>query len=230
MPEETHSPGIELKLENGMVIKGDNAEEALKSAAKIIEDNVKSYRETKAELDRLSAQFQEFQSRPPAPPPKTEASNFKERYYQLLNEDPIEAQNYLDSVRFGIQKPSDVPARFNEMYERISVLDGQTLAASFVNAHPEFPSDNEAAQVLTGRVRDLQRQGHPTDLHTMEMAWNQVVNEGKARPLEQRVEQSEELPPSPGGTGSAMSDAELRKAENLSDKELMALLKSKGML
>lgn len=227
----SNPPGIELKLDNGNVIKADNAEEALKVAAKMIEDNSKAYRETKATLDSMQGQFQtlqqqiEQQKRPPA-----DSNAFqKDEYYKLLNEDPIEAQNYLDAHRFGIQEPDQVPRRFNEMYEKISVLDGQTLAASFTNNHPEFPSDPEAAKALTDRIKVLQIQGHPTDMHTMDMAWNQLVNEGKVKPLEQQQAQ-EDLPPSPGGSGAVLSDTEIQKIDQMDTKALEAYLKSKGML
>src|SRR5215469_9717447 len=120
------TPGIELKLDNGMVIKGENAEEALKSAAKIIEDNVKYSRETKAQLEQLQQQFNAVQQQVQAQKPKEESHNgfAKDKYYQLLNEDPLEAQNYLDAYRFGIADPDQVPQRFNQMYEKISQLDG----------------------------------------------------------------------------------------------------------
>lgn len=229
MPDST---GIELKLENGMVIKGDNAEEALKNAAKIIEDNVKSYRETKAQLDQLSTQFNEFQQRQAQPPPKPQQSTDgfnNDKYFQLLNQDPVAANDYWFEHRFG-QKPEQVAADFRGVQEKISVLDGQSLAAAFTNMHPDFPSDNESAQALTGRIKELQRMGHPTDLHTMDLAWNQLVNEGKLKPMEQTPEPQESLPPSMMGVGGMTSGVDMNKIDQMSDKDLYALLKSKGML
>ena len=229
MPEGTTQSGIELKLDNGMVIKGENAEEALKSAAKIIEDNVKYSRETKAQLEQLQQQFNTVQQQVQAQKPKPESSNgfAKDKYYQLLNEDPLEAQNYLDAYRFGISDPDQVPQRFNQMYEKISQLDGANLAASFANAHPEFPSDTESANKLTERVRILNGMGHPADVHTLDLAWQQLLTEGTVKALEKEQE-PEELPPSLGGGGYTMAEAQ--KAENMSDRELMALLKAKDML
>jgi hypothetical protein len=218
---------IELKLENGMVIKGDNAEEALKSAAKIIEDNVRSYRETKAQLDTLQNQFQTFQQQQQKPPePPNGWSN--EKYYQLLNQDAALAQDYWFEHRTG-QKIGDVMDTFANIQAKVDEFRGSMLAANFANAHPDFPGDTETANTLTGRIRQLTGQGHPTDQHTMDMAWTQLLAEGKVKPLEAE-QQQEELPPTPGGSGGYMSDAELRKAEQLPDKELYALLKSKGMV
>ena len=222
--------GIELKLENGNVIKADNPEEALKVAAKMIEDNSRAYRETKASLESVQSQMQTLQQQieQQRKPVDTNAFN-RDNYYKLLNEDPIEAQNYLDAHRFGIDSPENVPRRFNEMYEKISVLDGQTLAASFTNNHPEFPSDPESAKALTDRIKVLQMQGHPTDMHTMDIAWNQLVAEGAVKPLEQQQE-PEALPPSLGGSGAVLSDTEVQKIDQMDTKQLEAYLKSKGML
>ena len=222
--------GIELKLENGNVIKAENAEEALKVAAKMIEDNSRAYRETKSSLDSVQSQMQSLQQQIEQQRKPADMNAFqKDEYYKLLNDDPIEAQNYLDAHRFGISNPSQVPQRFNEMYEKISVLDGQTLAASFTNNHPEFPSDPEAAKALTDRIKVLQLQGHPTDMHTMDIAWNQLVNEGTVKPIETQ-QQQDELPPSPGGTGAVISDSDLQKIDTMDTKQLEAYLKSKGML
>lgn len=224
--------GIELKLENGNVIKADNAEEALKVAAKMIEDNSKAYRETKASLDALQGQYGTLQHEVESlkPKPSSNGGFSNEQYFKLLNEDPLKAQNYIDAHRFGISNPDDVPGYFTGMYEKISSLDGQTLAAGFVNMHPEFPQDNETAKSLTERIVQLKKEGHPTTLTTMEMAYTQLVNEGKIKPLEMEKEEHEETPPSPGGSGGVLTDAEVAKAEQMTTPQLAAYLKSKGLL
>lgn len=231
MPEPT-TQEFELKLANGNVIKAPNMEEALKMAAKMIEDNSSAYRETKATLDTMQTEVQTLRQQVEAakPKPSTDGGFDKDKYYQLLHDDPIRAQNYLDAQRFGVANPDEVPGYFTGMYEKISSLDGQTLAAGFVNQHPEFPNDTDTAKALTGRVIELKNQGHPTSLTTMEMAYRQLVDEGKIKPVELKTEPEEELPPSPGGAGSTVSQAELAKVEAMSDKELQAYLKSKGML
>lgn len=224
--------GIELKLENGNVIKAESAEEALKVAAKMIEDNSKAYRETKASLDQLQGQYGNLQQQVESlkPKPSSNGGFNNDTYFKLLNEDPLKAQNYIDAHRFGIPNPDDVPGYFTGMYEKISSLDGQTLAAGFVNMHPEFPQDADTAKTLTQRVVQLKNEGHPTTMTTMEMAYTQLVNEGKIKPMETKEEEREETPPSPGGSGGVLSDAELAKVERMSTAEMSAYLKSKGLL
>lgn len=227
MPETT---GIELKLENGNVIKAENAEEALKVAAKMIEDNSKAYRETKASLDSLQTNYQSLEQRIESLKPKPEPTNGfdKDKYYQLLHDDPIRAQNYLDGSRFGVPA-DDVPQYFIGLSQKVTAMEGESLAAGFVNRHQEFPQDNDSAKALTNRVVQLRNMGHPTSAETMELAYQQLVNEGSIKPMEKEPER-EEIPPSLGGSGGTMSDAEVKKAESMSNKELEAFLKSKGML
>ena len=222
--------GVEIKLENGMVIKGDNPEEALKNAAKIIEDNSKAYRETKASLDELQGRFDAFQTQQQQPRREEPTSGFsKDKYYQLLHDDPLLAANYLDAARFQLDRPEDVPATFQGMQNKISQFDAQIMAAGFTNSHPDFPDDAATAQALTGRVKQLQNEGYPTTINTMHMAWEQLKDEGRVKPMVAAESQQEELPPSLGGAGSTMSPAEIQKAENLSDAELYKYLQSKGM-
>lgn len=230
MPET--QTGIELKLENGNVIKADNAEEALKVAAKMIEDNSKAYRETKASLDALQGQYGTLQQTVESlkPKPQSNGGFSNDTYFKLLNDDPIKAQNYIDAHRFGINSPDEVVPYITGQFEKISSLDGQTLAAGFVNMHPEFPQDADTAKTMTQRVVQLKNEGHPTTLTTMEMAYTQLVNEGKIKPLEMKEEEKEETPPSPGGSGGVLSDAELAKVEQMTTPQMQAYLKSKGLL
>lgn len=228
MAEQT---GIELKLENGNVIKAENADEALKVAAKMIEDNSKAYRETKASLDQMQAQMGTLQAQIEAAKPKEVSTNGfdKDRYYKLLSDDPVTANDYWFEHRFG-RKPDEVAQDFQQLDQRITAFEGQSLAAGFVNQHPEFPQDAESAKTFTERMAVLTKEGHPANLTTMNMAWQQLVSENRIKPLEEEKDDRESLPPSLGGTNSSISPSELQKAESLSNKELEALLKSKGML
>jgi len=185
--------GIEIKLDNGMVIKGDNAEEALKNAAKIIEDNSKAYRDTKASLDELQGRFDTFQQQQ-VQVRREEATNGngfnKDRYYQLLHDDPLLAANYLDAARFQLDRPEDVPAAFQGMQNKISQFDAQILAAGFANSHPDFPDDATTARELTGRVKQLQSEGYPTTVNTMHMAGR--AGAGRVAAVSWRVRQQHE--------------------------------------
>jgi hypothetical protein len=230
MPETT--TGIELKLENGNIIKAENSDEALKIAAKMIEDNSKAYRETKSKLDDMATQMATLQQRVDTPPPAANTNGFsKDRYYQLLNEDPLNAQNYVDAYRFGINDPQQVPGFFTNMYQSVTNLEQQALASVFLMRHPEFPQDDEPSKQFTQRFSQLVNGGHPPTVDTMELTWKQLTESGAVKPLEIQEEEQEFLPPSMGGGGgAAISDSEAARADQMSDKDLEALLRSKGLL
>ena len=100
--------GIELKLADGSVIKAENVEEALKIAAKMKEDTSAALKEEKQQREQLQARLDaiEAQAREAAKPKPIEGQFNNDRYFKLLNEDPVAAANYIDSHRFGIADPA----------------------------------------------------------------------------------------------------------------------------
>lgn len=227
------TPAIELTLKDGTVVKAPSAEEAFKTVVKMYEDTKEHF---KGKTDQLAADLEAQRAevarlaQQSRPQPTNHNGFNNEAYYKLLNDDPIKAQNYLDSYRFGIANPDEVPGYFQSMDRKISAFDQQLLAASFVQQHEDFPQTAETSKELTARVADLRNQGYPVTLDTMNMAYSQLVGEGKIKPIEKRAQEPEELPPSPGGSGAVMADSEVRKAENMNDADLEKFLREKGVL
>lgn len=228
MASTTTTP-IELKLADGSVIKAEDVNEALKTAVKMKEDTAAALRSMKeqfeasqAQVAALSSQVQQYTA------PKPEPGSFdKDRYYKLLNDDPVRAQNYVDSYRFGLPE-EQVPQRFTELNRNVEEIRANMLAGAFLQQHPEFPPDQAAT--MRQQVEQLTNQGFPFTVDTMNLAYTQLVQVGKIKPLEIEEEQkAEEPPPSPRGAGASL-DADVSKAENLSDRDLEAFLRSKGML
>ncbi len=148
-----------------------------------------------------------------------------------MNSDPVAAQNYLDAFRFGLPDPSQVPAHFQRMNAEIEKNRGDSLGMQFIQQHyQDFPASPESAQVLADRVKQLNEQGHPFTLDTMNLAYSQLVDSGKITPLEQKAAEENEPNPSLSGAGAAIADAEIQKAETMSDDDLRKYLISKGML
>ncbi len=237
MPEETRT-GFEFKLADGSVVKAENVEEAFKTVAKMKEDTsaaLKQEREQRelmqARLDALQQEVQQTKT-----PPRSDESGFnRDHYYRLVGEDPVMAQNYLDAYRFGIADPAQVPQYFQGIQTTVSNLEQQTLAASFINMHPEFPPSMESATTLTKEVVKLRDAGHPVNMDTLDLAWRNCVSAESIKPVE-AAEEIEEANPSPGGGGAGMIDAETSRVEAdvMSGKMSMAdfekFLRSKGML
>jgi hypothetical protein len=76
----------------------------------------------------------------------------KEKFVKLIQENPIEAFNYLDEVRYG---PDRVPPTVKEKLNHISMLENQLTAYKFLNAHPEFQNTDQNAQILRGVASQL---------------------------------------------------------------------------
>lgn len=237
MPD-TQAPDkpVEITLGDGSVVKGANMDEAFKNLAAMKENAslaVKTMRDDleKERLQReaLSAEVERLKN----PPKPTNGNEFnREHYYKLLNEDPIGAQDYVDRYRWDMD-PVQVRQQFMEMRQRVDNITQQTVAASFLQMHADdFPPDPAAARTLTQRVSDLvTKSGFAFSTDTLNYAYGQLVDEGSIKPNEQQtVVQEDTANPSLSGTGSAIADTEITKAEKMSDKELEAHLRSKGMI
>lgn len=228
----TPAPGtpIEIKLGDGSVIKGANLEEAIQNAAKRVEDNVSAYKTEKARREELEAEAARLRGELEAknnPAPANGAFS-KDRYYQMLNDDPIAAQNYMDQHRFGVPDPV---AAFNGMRYSVDAIQQQSVAAAFSAIHSEdFPATPEAAKALTTRTEQLVRQGFPYNLDTVNYAYSQAIAEGTIKPLE-RVDDTAERPnPSLSGASGGQVPDDVARAEQMSDADLEKLLRSRGVL
>lgn len=238
MAEAGTAAGFEFKLADGSVVKAENIEEAFKTVAKMKEDTAAALKSEREHREQLAAQVSglrtELQQKtaPPADP-----NNFnRDTYYKLVGEDPIMAQNYLDAYRFGVSDPAQVPQYFQEMSATVNNLQQQTLAATFIGMHPDFPAgDLQAAEELTKEVIRLRTEGHPVNMGTMDLAWRNCLSAERIKPIEAE-EEREEANPSPGGGGAAVADAEVSRIEadvasgKMSMADFEKYLRSKGML
>jgi len=253
MAEVVEQKTVEITLGDGSKIVGKDYEDAIKNAVKRIEDRtadlktqqdkvakleleVSGYKQTeeeqKAERDRLAALEQQKRD-------KKEGGLDKVEYYRLLNEDPIAAQNYLDSVRLGVPDPSQVPGIFTGMSRKINEIDQERVASTFWRNHPEFPQELGAAKLLDKRVGQLLQEGHPFSARTFNMAYDELVGEEAIKPMEledkdkdkkdkKKEEDDKANPQLTGGGGNAADDAEQRKFENMSMNDLEKIGREKG--
>lgn len=252
MAETLEQKPVEIVLGDGSKITGKDLDDALKNAAKRIEDRNKDikdaqdkyaavkaeldgYKQTeeekKAEADRLAAlERQKI---------KDKGGFDKAEYYRLINEDPVAAANYVDAARLGITDPSQVPQRFNSMAAQISEINQERVASRFWQQHPEFPQEVAAARALDKRVQQLMGEGHPFNVRTFNMAYDELVGEEAIKPMDledknkEEKKKTEEEKPNPqlsGGGRESADDAEARKVENMDEKALEAYGREKGFI
>jgi len=227
--------GIELKLADGSVIKAENVEEALKIAAKMKEDTSAALKEEKQQREQLQARLDaiEAQAREAAKPKPIEGQFNNDRYFKLLNEDPVAAANYIDSHRFGIADPAEVPATFQQMQRDVSVTRQEAMAAQFLQQHArDFPNTPEASKALRQQFEGLLSQGYPATVDSLNLAYSQVISDGRIKPLDDKPEPEriEANPNLSGGGASGIDANEMQRVESMSDKELEAYMREKGIL
>jgi hypothetical protein len=253
----TNTTAVEVRLGDGSIVKGATMDEAFANLSKMkvdtnaaLMESRESLRLEKEEKERLAQEKTALEEQlraakePPKPAPQTDGKGFnRDTYFAMLGEDPMKAQDYVDSFRFGIESPDKVRDTFNTMRQTIDNVsqrvDGftqQSVTAAFLAQHPDYPQgDPEAAKILTNRVAELTQAGFPYNPDTIEFAYMQMVGQEKIKPLEltqddQQQATPQDAPnPSLTGAGAGVLDTEAQKAEQMSDADLLKLLQSKGM-
>lgn len=228
---------IKVTLGDGSVVEGATLEEAFKNVSDMKVNTANAWREEKMRAQNAEAEAQRLREenarlKAPAPAPVADGAFSKERYYSLLNDDPMAAHDYVFEHRFG-QKPDDFAAGYQQVAQKVSAFEQQAVAAMFVQQHADdFPQTAEAAKALRLKTEELISQGHPYGLRTVELAYQETVRDGSIKPVEKQQEQVTERPnPSLSGSGSmSASDAEIQKFERMTTSEQEAWLRSKGMI
>lgn len=257
MADTMEQKSVEIVLGDGSKITGANLDEALKNAAKRIEDRTKDVKEAQEKAEKIQREWDGYKQseeekraeaerqaaleRQRAASSKDKNGFDKMEYYRLLNDDPVAAANYVDASRLGIDDPSQVPARFNNMATQIGEINQERVASAFWRQHPEFPQEIAAARALDKRVTQFIGEGHPFNVRTFNMAYDELVGEETIKPMEmedkekdeknkQRAEEDRPNPSLSGGGREGAEDAEARKMDNMDDKALEAYAREKGWL
>lgn len=245
---------VKVTLGDGTIVIGKDMDEAFANLSKMKVDTanaLKTERDAlateKAERERLAAEAKAFKDEldalknPVKTTPVDNKTFNKDTYFQILGEDPMRAQDYVDSFRFGVDSPDKVRETFNNMRRDISnvssqvdVFTQQAVAASFLATHDDFPtSDPNAAKLLTDKVKNLTESGIPYNTDTVSFAYYTLIRDKKITPVEKKEvppEENNSPNPSLSGAGGGTIDAtEVQKAEAMSDADLLKLLQSKGM-
>lgn len=225
---------IELTLGDGSVVKGANLEEAFENLKKAKENASAEIRRQKEQAEALQNQYQNLQQEVERlkKPVQTDGSKFdKETYYKMLNDDPIQAQDYLDRYRWD-RDPKDVIQSFQNVENQVSVLTQQSVAAAFLQQHADdFPPDPEAAKALTNKMREYTSNGIPFNVMTLNAAYNELVQNQVIKPVQ--ATQTQESGPNPSLSGAgrqSTEDADIQKAEKMTDADLEKFLRTKGVL
>lgn len=146
----------------------------------------------------------------------------RDTYFALLGEDPVAAANYIDQVRYNHANPVGA---ISEAVNSALAQRESAVANEFLQSQSDFPAGNtEAAEAMRQKVSDLVSQGMPFNRDTMDFAYFSLLKSGQIEPESQRSERATNQEPT-----EADIAAEIAKAEQMSDKDLKALLDKNGM-
>lgn len=234
-----NATALEITLGDGTVVKAENMDEAFKVVAKMKEDTALYAKQQKERADGLEYERAVLAAQIEANRPQHTAKGGFDtaRYYDLLNTDPVAAQNFLDSHRFGIPDPNQVPQTFIGLSQQVTAIQQQNVSASFLAQHAEdFPQDREAVRKLSERVKDLvTKDNFSFGVDTLNYAYQSLIGEGAIKPLEKKppTETATYNPPLRGSGGSSWQfdpDTELKKFTAMTTPDQEKYLRAKGML
>ena len=171
-------PG-EFKLGDGTVVKAANWEEAFQKVADMKVNTAAALRDREAQIETLRAATTQ-QTTQQTTTQQTTTGFDQKAYWELMNADPVAAQNYLDSFRLGVDNPANVPVLFNEM-RNVSVFSADNFEIqSFMQKNPDFPGTDEAADYL---INQLAARNAPLTADGLEYEYLKAVRDGAIEPL-----------------------------------------------
>ncbi|CAB4142950.1 hypothetical protein UFOVP434_54 [uncultured Caudovirales phage] len=159
----------------------------------------------------------------------------KDKFLQLIANDPVEAFNYVDTIRYGEAR---VPDYVKQNLERIPQLEQTITAYRFTQAHPEFANTDANANVLRAIGQKLNIPIHTYEgleaAYSVAQSYNVLTPAQKTESQQQNIEPSSRFgaqqqqvntPPAISRGGNALPDADVENyLETLSNEQLRALL------
>jgi hypothetical protein len=218
-------PG-EFKLGDGTVVKASNWQEAFEKVAEMKSNTAAALRDRESQIETLRAAQQ---TPPPVIPPTTTGFNQK-AYWELMNADPVAAQNYMDAFRLGVDRPENVPLLFNEM-RNVSTFSADNFEIqSFMQKNPDFPGTDEAADYLINR---LAARNSPLTSDNLEFEYLKGVRDGVIEPLGEEAARPfipPNLPASSLGRDEQNILNQLRDPSQVPDDKLDEFVRRIGLL
>lgn len=218
-PPPAASPS-EVVLEvpgTGEVFKGATLEEAAQKLAQAKANTTTALRDRERQIRELQA----VSATPPGPDLGTTGTFSSQKYFEIWEKNPLEAQNYLDSFRPEVQQ---VMSTFNE-------VDSRLAAAQFTQRCPDYPVGDP--QVADALMAEMDRLGRNADPDMMALTWYEMRDRGAIKPVNvQEQPQSYQPPraaPIPVSAGSPPPADAIRQFENMSTADMEAYLKKIGM-
>lgn len=239
MPEETPKPieqaikevqqqsvsgPVEVTLDDGTVVKAANYQEAFQVVSKMKVDTAVALRDREQQIRDLQA-TQQQQVQQTQQPVKTGFD--QKHYWELAGQSVMDAQNYLDQHRFGLNSPEEVPQVFQSMHNT-SVKTGDDFEVkAFISRNPDWPATDAASQYMMDKLKEEKR---PLTSENLEYIYLRGVRDGAIEPLAQE-QTGTFIPPTLGGSSPEASGkmGSLQDFASLSADQQQEVLKKAGM-
>jgi hypothetical protein len=214
-------PG-EFKLGDGTVVKAASWEEAFQKVADMKVHTAEALRDREAQIETL----RQSQAPPPVPVPEPGSGFDQKKYWELMNADPLAAQQYMDGVRFGVD-PNIVPNLYREVFNASQYSADTFEITQFLQNNPDFPGTTEATDIV---VDTCAEEGRPLTKENLEYVYLRSVRDGKIEPAGEEAEQPW-APPSLKGGGGTQSQQDIDQLiANTPDNKLDEVYKRLGLL
>ena len=191
---------IVIETATGAVFKGATPEEVMEKMKSSIESGSQTIKQYKEMNEQLTSSIGALQK----PRPAASESGFdKAKYYELLNDDPVAAQDYIDATRYG--RPF---SEVKESFERSARVTGEVAQLMEINKFQqtlarlgeEYQGTPENGDALLNKLGQ-----RPLTAENLTSAYVELKAEGKIKAPAKAAEptQQRKPPASPRGGGSA---------------------------
>lgn len=238
---QTAPKEVEYKTETGQVFKGKDWEEIAQKMAQSVESGTRTIKEQRDREQYLLQQMQERQNQQVETKPKGNQKFDKLKYYQTWQEDPFEAERevirQILAEEFGADDFEQVKRGYSFSYQKAQELHQNAELAKFWAAHPEYQGSEDESGKLAKYLMDngyemAPERGKFIEAKDIEYAWYKLIESGEVSPKEPEETRPArpQAPPSLGGSGQSALPSVAEKVNQMSDKDLEAFLRQKGML
>lgn len=214
-------PG-EFTLGDGTVVKATSWEEAFQKVSEMKVNTASALRDRERQIEELRAAPP---SRTEAPPPTTGFD--QKHYWELMNSDPLAADIYKDSVKFGVQ-PEQVSALYQEVFNTTQYSADKKEVEDFMQNNPDFPGTKEATDKIWSIMA---AEKFPINSRNLEYVYLRAVRDGDIEPMGNEAPQPWAPPTLQGGGGGNKEQQDIMKMiANTPDDKLDETYRRLGLL
>jgi hypothetical protein len=217
-------PG-EWELSDGSKIKATSYEEAFNKAVDMKVNTAAALRDRERQIEELQAKISQQPPVQPTPPASTTAFDQK-HYWELMNQDPLQAQQYMDAARFGVQ-PDQVQSLYQEVFNTTQYSADKKEIEDFMQSNKDFPATKEATDKIWAIMG---QENFPITSRNLEYVYLRAVRDGEIEPLQEESPQPWVPPNMQGGGTERQRQNPFDPFEGVPDDKLDEVARRIGMM